>query len=95
MPLHRLSVPLRLPWTGCPSIWVLKERPRHPACHLSSCYTYYKISIFISRFANRAKAIKNKPEVNAVATDATKLQDLTKQLSRLQSELATKNLIEV
>ncbi|KAI8439971.1 hypothetical protein MSG28_001421 [Choristoneura fumiferana] len=46
------------------------------------------------QFANRAKAIKNKPEVNAVATDATKLQDLTKQLSRLQSELATKNLIE-
>ncbi|XP_063379852.1 centromere-associated protein E-like [Cydia fagiglandana] len=46
------------------------------------------------QFANRAKAIKNKPEVNAVATDATKLQDLTKQLSKLQSELAIKNHIE-
>ncbi|XP_047989242.1 centromere-associated protein E-like [Leguminivora glycinivorella] len=46
------------------------------------------------QFANRAKAVKNTPEVNAVATDATKLQDLTKQLCKLQSELAIKNSIE-
>nr|XP_013190111.1 unnamed protein product [Amyelois transitella] len=47
------------------------------------------------QFANRAKAIKNKPEVNAVATDATMIQSLTKQLSRLQSQLETKRNLEV
>ncbi|XP_053600382.1 centromere-associated protein E-like isoform X1 [Plodia interpunctella] len=47
------------------------------------------------QFANRAKAIKNKPEVNAVATDATMIQGLTKQLSQLQSQLETKRNLEV
>ncbi|KAL4702870.1 hypothetical protein ACJJTC_009091 [Scirpophaga incertulas] len=47
------------------------------------------------QFANRAKAIKNKPEVNAVATDATMIQSLTKQLSRLQSQLESKKNLEV
>ncbi|CAH0664047.1 unnamed protein product [Chilo suppressalis] len=47
------------------------------------------------QFANRAKAIKNKPEVNAVATDATMIQSLTKQLSKLQSQLETKKNLEV
>ncbi|KOB66333.1 Kinesin-like protein b, partial [Operophtera brumata] len=39
------------------------------------------------QFATRAKTIKNKPEVNAVATDATMIQKLTKELSMLQSKL--------
>ncbi|KAJ2938833.1 hypothetical protein O0L34_g18458 [Tuta absoluta] len=47
------------------------------------------------QFANRAKSIKNKPEVNAVATNATMIQSLTKQLSKLQSELAAKRNLEV
>ncbi|XP_059060062.1 kinesin-related protein 4-like [Achroia grisella] len=47
------------------------------------------------QFANRAKAIKNKPEVNAVATNATMIQSLTKQLSRLQSQLESKKNLEV
>ncbi|CAG9791805.1 unnamed protein product [Diatraea saccharalis] len=47
------------------------------------------------QFANRAKAIKNKPEVNAVATDATMIQSLTKQLSKLQSQLESKKNLEV
>lgn len=47
------------------------------------------------QFATRAKKIKNKPEVNAVATDATMIQDLTKQLSRLQSQLESKKNLEV
>ncbi|XP_052751578.1 kinesin-related protein 4-like [Galleria mellonella] len=47
------------------------------------------------QFANRAKAIKNKPEVNAVATDVTMIQSLTKQLSRLQAQLESKKNLEV
>ncbi|CAB3256739.1 unnamed protein product [Arctia plantaginis] len=46
------------------------------------------------QFANRAKAIKNKPEVNAVATDATMIQSLTKQMSQLQSQLERKKSLE-
>lgn len=57
-----------------------------------SCYW---VGIIFFRFANRAKAIKNKPEVNAVATDATMIQSLTKQLSKLQSQLESKKNLEV
>ncbi|KAJ0179183.1 hypothetical protein K1T71_004895 [Dendrolimus kikuchii] len=46
------------------------------------------------QFANRAKAIKNKPEVNEVATNATMIQSLTKQLSKLKTQLETKKNIE-
>lgn len=53
------------------------------------------VKFLTCRFANRAKAIKNKPEVNAVATDATMIQGLTKQLSKLQSQLESKKSIEV
>lgn len=55
----------------------------------------FDIKLLIYRFANRAKAIKNKPEVNAVATDATMIQGLTKQLSKLQAQLESKKSIEV
>ncbi|GBP03281.1 Centromere-associated protein E [Eumeta japonica] len=46
------------------------------------------------QFANRAKAIKNKPEVNAVSTNATMIQKLTKQLAKLQYELESKRYLE-
>lgn len=49
----------------------------------------------IYRFANRAKAIKNKPEVNAVANEATMIQTLTKKLLDLQKELKKKKNLEV
>ncbi|KAJ8724846.1 hypothetical protein PYW07_015804 [Mythimna separata] len=47
------------------------------------------------QFANRAKAIKNKPEVNAVATaDSTMIQRLTKQMCQLQAQLERKKNLE-
>ncbi|KAG7305298.1 hypothetical protein JYU34_009343 [Plutella xylostella] len=46
------------------------------------------------QFANRAKAIKNKPEVNAVTTNATMIQRLTKKLSKLQYQLESKKSLE-
>ncbi|XP_075972662.1 uncharacterized protein LOC142974303 [Anticarsia gemmatalis] len=46
------------------------------------------------QFANRAKAIKNKPEVNAVATDRTMIQRLTKEMSSLQAQLESKKNLE-
>ncbi|XP_072942229.1 uncharacterized protein [Epargyreus clarus] len=46
------------------------------------------------QFANRAKAIKNKPAVNAVATNATMIQQLTKELCTLKTELENKKTLE-
>ncbi|CAH2236155.1 jg17668 [Pararge aegeria aegeria] len=46
------------------------------------------------QFANRAKSIKNTPAVNAVATNATMIQSLTKQLSALKTELECKKNVE-
>ncbi|CAH0717384.1 unnamed protein product, partial [Brenthis ino] len=46
------------------------------------------------QFANRAKAIKNTPAVNAVATDASMIQSLTKQLSLLKTQLEGKKNVE-
>ncbi|XP_047023734.1 kinesin-related protein 4-like isoform X1 [Helicoverpa zea] len=47
------------------------------------------------QFANRAKAIKNKPEVNAVATsNNTMIQRLTKQMCDLKAQLESKKNIE-
>ncbi|CAG9562966.1 unnamed protein product [Danaus chrysippus] len=46
------------------------------------------------QFANRAKAIKNTPAVNLVATSATMIQSLTKQLSLLKTELEIKKHVE-
>lgn len=47
------------------------------------------------RFANRAKSIKNTPAVNAVATNASMIQTLTKQLSALKTQLESKKNVEV
>ena len=59
-------------------------------------FLYIIIKIITYRFANRAKAIKNKPEVNAVVTaDATMIQRLTKQMCKLQAQLESKKNIEV
>ncbi|KAF9807368.1 hypothetical protein SFRURICE_008917 [Spodoptera frugiperda] len=47
------------------------------------------------QFANRAKAIKNNPEVNAVVTaDNTMIQRLTKQMYKLQAQLESKKNLE-
>ncbi|XP_045763606.1 kinesin-related protein 4-like isoform X1 [Maniola jurtina] len=46
------------------------------------------------QFANRAKSVKNTPAVNAVATDATMIQSLTKQLSSLKTQLESKKNVE-
>ncbi|XP_047545575.1 kinesin-related protein 4-like isoform X3 [Vanessa atalanta] len=46
------------------------------------------------QFANRAKAIKNNPAVNAVATNVTMIQTLTKQLSALKTQLESKKNVE-
>ncbi|KAH9636690.1 hypothetical protein HF086_003238 [Spodoptera exigua] len=47
------------------------------------------------QFANRAKAIKNNPEVNAVVTtDNTMIQRLTKQMCKLQAQLESKKNLE-
>ncbi|CAH2091737.1 unnamed protein product [Euphydryas editha] len=46
------------------------------------------------QFANRAKNIKNSPAVNAVATDVTMIQTLTKQLSALKTQLESKKHVE-
>nr|XP_026491083.1 kinesin-related protein 4-like isoform X2 [Vanessa tameamea] len=46
------------------------------------------------QFANRAKAIKNNPAVNAVATNVTMIQTLTKQLSALKTQLESKKTVE-
>ncbi|XP_052738112.1 kinesin-related protein 4 isoform X2 [Bicyclus anynana] len=46
------------------------------------------------QFANRAKSIKNTPAVNAVATNATMIQSLTKQLSALKTQLESKKNVE-
>uniref|UniRef100_A0A2A4JU00 Kinesin motor domain-containing protein n=1 Tax=Heliothis virescens TaxID=7102 RepID=A0A2A4JU00_HELVI len=47
------------------------------------------------QFANRAKAIKNKPEVNAVATsNNTMIQQLTKQMCQLKAQLESKKNLE-
>lgn len=48
---------------------------------------------FVGRFACRAKSIKNKPQVNAVDTEASMIQSLTKQIDKLMTEVKnTKNL---
>ncbi|CAH0629062.1 unnamed protein product [Chrysodeixis includens] len=46
------------------------------------------------QFANRAKAIKNKPEVNEVATDKSMIQSLTKEMSILKAQLESKKTLE-
>lgn len=58
-------------------------------------YFVFTLNVF-SRFANRAKAIKNNPEVNAVVTaDNTMIQRLTKQMYKLQAQLESKKNLEV
>ncbi|XP_047519330.1 kinesin-related protein 4-like isoform X2 [Pieris napi] len=46
------------------------------------------------QFACRAKAIKNRPEVNAVATSSSMIQNLTKQLCALKTALENKRNVE-
>ncbi|XP_038213008.1 centromere-associated protein E-like isoform X2 [Zerene cesonia] len=46
------------------------------------------------QFANRAKAIKNTPAVNAVATNTSMIQNLTKQLCMLKTALENKKNVE-
>ncbi|CAH2063647.1 unnamed protein product, partial [Iphiclides podalirius] len=46
------------------------------------------------QFASRAKAIKNSPEVNVVATDTKMIESLTKQLSSLKTQLENKRNVE-
>ncbi|CAK1551612.1 unnamed protein product [Leptosia nina] len=46
------------------------------------------------QFANRAKSIKNRPEINAVLTSASMIQNLTKQLSTLMTALENKKNVE-
>ncbi|XP_026745932.1 centromere-associated protein E-like isoform X2 [Trichoplusia ni] len=46
------------------------------------------------QFANRAKAIKNKPEVNEVSTDKSMIQSLTKEMSILKAQLESKKTLE-
>ncbi|XP_068628052.1 kinesin-related protein 4-like [Battus philenor] len=46
------------------------------------------------QFAYRAKAIKNSPEVNVVATDSKIIDSLTKQLSSLKTQLENKRNVE-
>lgn len=51
--------------------------------------------LYCYRFANRAKAIKNKPEVNEVSTDKSMIQSLTKEMSILKAQLESKKTLEV
>ncbi|XP_050681507.1 kinesin-related protein 4-like isoform X2 [Leptidea sinapis] len=46
------------------------------------------------QFANRAKAIQNKPEVNAVVTNKAMIKSLTNQLSNLKTQLESKKNVE-
>ncbi|XP_041972668.1 kinesin-related protein 4-like [Aricia agestis] len=46
------------------------------------------------QFASRAKAIKNTPAVNTVATNETMIQNLTKELSVLKTQLEGKKNLE-